>query len=75
MDILTRQVLTEKSPYKLVNYMGAEEMEGIYNTLDGLINPIRVSTSDDLTCYVIMDGKYMGSWIYKFECEILKNHV
>ena len=77
-ESLTRQVLTEKSPYKLVRLIGLSN--DLYEDKHEITLPIIV-IDDDLEFYkVIRMGKnryvsFLRDLIVKKDCEIIKNHV
>jgi hypothetical protein len=74
--ILTRQVLTEKSPYKLVLYFGAEDEEADNDGDNNFPYQFKVIADNKaLDCYIIVEGEYKGHTITKDVCKILKKHV
>jgi hypothetical protein len=65
--VYIRQVLTEKSPYKLIHYLGT------YTDFRKYVKVINDVRHPDF--YLIVSGKYKGEWLEKIECKTIKSHV
>jgi hypothetical protein len=89
MEKLTRKVLTEKSPYKLVNFtnslddisiMKVKSIDSIEECNDAFLKKSLFYQTNanlknfTLNYYLIIEGSH-GILAYKEDCEIIKNHV